>query len=176
MPDPVAIDASSGLLPVLGLAVAGGAAAAAAALVTVAATDFGARRIANRAVLVVAAGALPMLVSLGPAAASGHAALAALLFLIGLAAFRARLVGGGDVKLLAAVGLWAGPDGLALHLLVQALVTLLLVPLLLLGGQVAAGGAPGVAPATPRPTVPLGVAIAAGGLAIILSRLGYVGG
>ena len=88
----------------------------------------------------------------------------------GLAAFRAGLVGGGDVKLMAAVGLWAGPDGLALQLLVQALTTLLLVPLVLVAARVPAGGKPDA-----WPTVPLGVAIAAGGLALLLARLGYLG-
>lgn len=175
MPDPVTPDATVGLPALAGLAVAAGAAAAAAALVTVAATDLGARRIANRAVVVVAVGAMPMLAALGLASGSAHAAIASLLFLAGLAAFRAGLVGGGDVKLMAAVGLWAGPGGLALLLLVQAAVTLLLVPVLLIGGQAVSGSAAGASPAHARPTMPLGVAIAAGGLAVILSRLGYLG-
>lgn len=168
-------EALRGVSTVVGLAVAAGAAAAAAALVTAAATDLGARRIANRAVLVVAAGTLPMLLALGLPAAAAHGAMAGLLFLAGLAAFRAGLVGGGDVKLLAAVGLWAGPGGLPLLLLVKAVATLLLVPIVL-GSRALAGGAADSAPVPDRPTVPLGVAIAAGGLAVILARLGYLGG
>ncbi|WP_448581174.1 prepilin peptidase [Thermaurantiacus sp.] len=171
MPDPFA--AASDLAPALGLVIAAGAALAASALITVAGTDLLSRRIANRAVLGVALGAIPLVASLAPATALTHFAIAALLFLAGLVPFRAGLIGGGDVKLLAAVGLWAGPDGLALQLLVQALVTLLLVPLLLLAVHVPAGLGRQAA-GRARPSVPLGVAIAAGSLAVILSRLGYL--
>ncbi len=173
MPQPATADLSV-LFGLPGLPVSVGAAAAAAALVTAAATDLGARRIANGSVLVVAAGALPLLASGSLGTAAAHVGLAALLFLAGLAAFRAGLIGGGDVKLLAAVGLWAGPGGLGLHLLVQALVTLLLLPVLLAQAALA-GQASGDVQAGARPTVPLGVAIAAGGIAVILSRLGYLG-
>lgn len=112
--------------------------------------------------------------------ASGPYAIA---FVIGFASFAAgfllfalRLVGGGDVKLFAAVALWAGPDHLGL-LLAVTLIT---------GGILAAGylaarvlrtmtmqGAPGFGVAVMaalRSEVPFGLAIAAGGL-IVATRL-----
>lgn len=174
MPDLATFSATLGTAPpAAAFAAAAGGAAAAAALMTVAATDLGERRIGNGGVLAVALGALPFLALAGPSAAFAHVAVALLLFAAGALAFRAGLVGGGDVKLLAAAALWAGPEGLPLLFLVQALATFLLVPLVLLGTRWLAGGPQAGAA---RPTLPLGVAIAAGGLAVILGRLGYLGG
>jgi prepilin peptidase CpaA len=84
------------------------------------------------------------------------------LFLLGAAAFAASILGGGDVKLLAAVGLFAGPAGIADLMLVTALTGGLL-------GLAVAGGAP-LGPASTtgeaalRRRMPYGPAIAVGGL------------
>lgn len=90
------------------------------------------------------------------------------LFAVGAAAFAAGIMGGGDVKLLAAVGLFAGPAGILDLLLVTALAGGLL-------GIVALAGAP-IGPvstqgeAALRRRLPYGPAIAVGGL-WVASRL-----
>jgi prepilin peptidase CpaA len=84
---------------------------------------------------------------------------------LGIALFSRGLLGGGDVKLMAAVSLWAGPA--------------LVLPFVFVTGI--AGGALSLALVTPRlfsrsaavvaaPPVPYGVAVAAGGL-YVASRL-----
>lgn len=101
-------------------------------------------------------------------------ALALLAFLFGWALFARGLLGGGDVKLIAAVILWAGPNLVLPFLLVTslaggglALATLFwrqFGPLLAAGlgtfgeNRLASAGAP--------ETLPYGLAIAAGGLLV----------
>jgi prepilin peptidase CpaA len=99
--------------------------------------------------------------------------LAGIVFALGLAVFAAGAIGGGDVKLAAALGLWAGSTDAAGFLLVTALAGGALSILILatrnvpfahyLSGPIKAG------PQTdgqemPRESVPYGVALAAGGL------------
>jgi prepilin peptidase CpaA len=48
--------------------------------------------------------------------------IAALVFVVGVIAFACRRIGGGDVKLLAAVALWAGPELIAPTLVYTALI------------------------------------------------------
>lgn len=121
--------------------------------------------LAHGAVLLLA-GVPVMTVAGGPAAG--------LVTLIGGAVlFRLRLVGGGDVKLLAAVAMWAG-----LHLLLPLIVAVLLAGGVLALVMLAARGArmiiashtnmgTGAAFRTVLETkTPFGVAIAAGGLLI----------
>ena len=97
----------------------------------------------------------------GGAAAFGLDVLVALLiFVLAAMAFRYGLLGGGDVKLLAAGGLWLGAAALGPYLLTTVLA----------GGALArrvrrlAGGGAGSAAGTKGPSLPYGVAIAAGGI------------
>jgi prepilin peptidase CpaA len=94
------------------------------------------------------------------------AGTAALVLLGGFMLFAVRLMGGGDVKLMAAVALWAGPGRLPLLISVTAIV----------GGVVAAGllvirwvRSRRQGRDAGSAVMPYGVAIAAGGLAVALS-------
>lgn len=62
-----------------------------------------------------------LLVSPTPFAWLGPLAAACAVFLFGLVLFARQLIGGGDVKLIAAMTLWAGLDHLALFALVTSL-------------------------------------------------------
>jgi prepilin peptidase CpaA len=109
-------------------------------------------------------------------------------FVIGLGLFARELIGGGDVKLIAALSLWAGPEQFVPFMLVTALaggaLSLLTLWYRRWGGLVDAHlAALGLVPAGGRPalpdapsqqsaacaaTLPYGIAIAAGGIAIII--------
>ena len=93
-------------------------------------------------------------------------ACAAALFLVGAAAFAAGMLGGGDVKLLAAVGLFAGPAQVVDLLLVTALGGGLLGVAALAGAPLGPGAGPGEATLRGRlrGRLPYGPAIAVGGL------------
>lgn len=84
------------------------------------------------------------------------------LFAVGVAAFAAGILGGGDVKLLAAVGLFAGPAGILDLLLVTALAGGVLGIAVLAGAPIGPVSTPGEA--VLRRRLPYGPAIAAGGL------------
>lgn len=84
------------------------------------------------------------------------------LFAVGAAAFAAGILGGGDVKLLAAVGLFAGPAGIIDLMLVTALAGGLLGFAVLAGAPLGPASIPGKAAL--RRSLPYGPAIAAGGL------------
>lgn len=95
-------------------------------------------------------------------------------FVAGFALFAAGLTGGGDVKLLAAVSLWAGPRDLATLLLATTLAgaglaLLLVVPPFARAMRALRTGTP--AAAAPRDAMPYGVAIAAGTMLVALGRL-----
>jgi len=105
---------------------------------------------------------------------TGLAAGAAVLA-VGAALFALRALGGGDVKLLAAAALWAGPAHLLELVLITALAGgVLTVPALLRNlsparlpeARTAAGQAD---------TIPYGVAIAVGGLWAVLQRFAAAG-
>jgi prepilin peptidase CpaA len=152
--------------------------------------DIGERRIPNRLTGALAAlYPLYVLVSPTPVAWLAALGLAALVFVVGLGLFARALIGGGDVKLLAALSLWAGPEHFISFMLVTALAggALSLITVwyrrwgFLLEAHLAALGlatATGRSPAVPDAptggaqdlsnTLPYGVAIAAGGIAIIL--------
>ena len=137
-------------------------------------TDLAQRRIANAAVaalaalypLALATGALPGPLWLGPT-------VAAAIFALGLACFALGAVGGGDVKLAATLGLWAGSSDPAGFFLITAAVGACLSLLILatrrtavahiFAGPLMAGPQTGGRAAT-RESVPYGVALAAGGL------------
>jgi len=90
---------------------------------------------------------------------------ALVVFALAVTAFAVGRLGGGDVKLLAAVSLFAGPDRIVEFLAVTAIVGGLLGLAILAGapiGETAGGG--GTLRARLRRDVPYGPAIAAGGL------------
>jgi prepilin peptidase CpaA len=152
--------------------------------------DVCARRIPNRLTGGLAA-LYPVYDLISPAAVAWPAALglAALVFLVGLALFARQLIGGGDVKLIAALTLWAGPEQFVWFMLVthagrgRAQPDQPVVPAL---GHAARGAlrhlgraatgaraalladASAPNPASQSTTLPYGVAIAAGGIAIII--------
>jgi prepilin peptidase CpaA len=90
------------------------------------------------------------------------------LFAVGVAAFAIGILGGGDVKLLAAVGLFAGPAGILDLLLVTALAGGLLGIASLAGAPIGPVSTEGEAALRRR--LPYGPAIAVGGL-WVASRL-----
>jgi prepilin peptidase CpaA len=98
-------------------------------------------------------------------------ACAGVVFALGAAAFAAGVLGGGDVKLLAAVSLFAGPDRLLEFLAITALVGGVMGIAILAGAPI---GRPMVANggtlrARLRGGLPYGPAIAAGGLWVAAS-------
>ena len=148
------------------------------------------RRIPNRLTGALAALYLVyVLVSPAPVAWLPALGLAAAVFVVGLGLFARALIGGGDVKLLAALSLWAGPEQFVWFLLVTtltggalSLLTLwyrrwaFLIEAHLAGlGMAITTGRPSDAADTPTGgcvdrsnTLPYGVAIAVGGVAIIV--------
>jgi prepilin peptidase CpaA len=94
-------------------------------------------------------------------------ACGALLFIVGALAFAAGALGGGDVKLLAAAGLFAGPAYVVDFLIITAVIGGLLGLAILAGAPVSpaisTGGA-GSLRARLRGGLPYGPAIAAGGV------------
>jgi prepilin peptidase CpaA len=153
-------------------------------------TDVCERRIPNRLTGGLAA-LYPVYVLVSPIPVAWPAALglAVVVFVIGLGLFARDLIGGGDVKLIAALSLWAGPEQFVWFMLVTTLAggVLSLVSLWyrrwggLIDAHLAALGlhtAPGRAPVAPEApaggstarsvTLPYGVAIAAGGIAIVI--------
>lgn len=100
----------------------------------------------------------------------GAAGCAAAVFIAGALLFSRGLVGGGDVKLLTAAALWAGPGATPALLVVTAVFGGLLTLVLLLPMAVRAV-LPAVFPAATRagpPAVPYGVAIAAAALVVTI--------
>lgn len=91
------------------------------------------------------------------------------MFAIGATGFAAGVLGGGDVKLLAAASLFAGPAHLVDFLVVTALVGGVLGLAVLVGAPIgpATPAADGTVRARMRSGLPYGPAIAAGGLWVI---------
>jgi Flp pilus assembly protein protease CpaA len=85
-------------------------------------TDLRERRIPNW-MTGGAAALYPLYVALSPTPVAwiGALGLAVLVFLLGLGLFAREIMGGGDVKLIAAISLWAGLDQFVLFALVTAL-------------------------------------------------------
>jgi prepilin peptidase CpaA len=137
-------------------------------------SDLAERRIANAAVIALAALYLPAVaLEALPGPLWLGLAVAATTFALGLAGFALGALGGGDVKLAAALGLWAGSGDLAGFVLITVLTGAGLSVLILAtrNGRFApyfahplkAGPQTGGRAATGE-TVPYGVALAAGGL------------
>ncbi|MDX1541336.1 MAG: prepilin peptidase [Geminicoccaceae bacterium] len=168
----------------------------AAFLLLAALEDLRTRRIPNWLVVGVGVLWLPWLIA-GPASAGWPLALllALVAFLAGLLLFTRGILGGGDVKLITVVMLWAGLEHLALFTFVMSLtggllavlsliwqrygwmIVPLLVPLQPTFGALRPirrdGPATPAGEATePAPvSLPYGIAIAAGGLAVALQHL-----
>ncbi len=99
-------------------------------------------------------------------------AVSAVIFAIGIGLFSLGAFGGGDVKLLAAVALWAGPEGTPALLMITGLAGALVAFAVILRRWIQArrtAGSP-EAGGLRRLSVPYGVAIASGGL-LIAARL-----
>lgn len=66
------------------------------------------------------------------AALGGHVAVGVAIFAAAAILYRFGMIGGGDVKLLAAIGLWAGPNLFLAHLFLTSLAAVLLLLVILL--------------------------------------------
>lgn len=157
--------------------------------------DLRERRIPNRLTAGLAL-LYPVFVLVSPAPVAWPAALgiAAVVFLVGLGLFARDLIGGGDVKLIAAVTLWAGPEHFVPFMLITTVTggALSLISLfyrrwagvieahLAALGLAAIGGLVSIVSAAPRSvataapppaTLPYAVAIAAGGVAVVIQLL-----
>lgn len=92
-------------------------------LALAAAHDLGSFRIPNRISLAVAMlYPVHVLASPEPVAWGSALLVAGVIFAIGVVLFALRVAGGGDIKLLAATALWAGPEHGAAFLVTMALV------------------------------------------------------
>lgn len=143
--------------------------------------DVGWRVIDNRLVLclMLAWGGHAVLAGWGATLLLSHLAIAALAFVVTLACGMAGWMGGGDVKLAAAVFLWAGPDlgvpVLALVAMAGMAVAVLALAARLLGRLPLPGAVGrGLEVMSSERGVPYGVALAVGGMAAAL--LAPVGG
>jgi prepilin peptidase CpaA len=152
--------------------------------------DLRERRIPNRLTAGLAL-LYPIYVLLSPVPVAWPAALglAAVVFLIGLGLFVRELIGGGDVKLLAALSLWAGPEHFVWFMLVTALtggaLSLICLWYRRWGGMIephlaglglatmASSGAeaPQSDATASAATVPYAVALSAGGIAVVIQLL-----
>ena len=95
---------------------------------------------------------------------------AVLVFAVGAAAFAVGALGGGDVKLLAAVTLFAGPAGVVDFLAITAIAGGLLGLAMLAGAPLGQPALAGPLRARLRRGLPYGPAIAAGGLWVAASQ------
>lgn len=121
----------------------------------------------------------PAYFAVAPSLSGGLASIGCALavFLLGALLFARGYLGGGDVKLLSAAALWAGPAGLATLLLLTAILggVLALFLLLPIGGQLAISARLMLGqPALPGThglamPVPYGVAIAAAAFIVVVS-------
>lgn len=164
-------------------------------LVTGALTDIECRRLPNWLTSAVAIlYSIFVIVSLTPVDWMSACLVAALVFAVGFVGFAFQFLGGGDVKLMSGLALWAGPEHIALFLIVTSIAGGLLAafmmafhrwaksPLALffapfselilkkLPGPtaLAASSTPDDAvQSAPASSLPYGVAIAAGGFAVI---------
>lgn len=96
------------------------------------------------------------------------AAVAAVVFLAGALLFHAGWLGGGDVKLVAALALWAGPAGVMQLLLLTSLAGGV-VSLLCLAWAMAGAWRQGRGFSRDSVQVPYGIAIALGGMPSVLA-------
>lgn len=152
-------------------------------LVWAAISDLASWRIPNRIPLAVSAFYfIFVLVNPNNIDPLGGIVTGASLLLIGFVFFATGTMGGGDVKLMAAIGLWAGPQNVIVFLIITglvgggvALVTLALAActrLRLMVANVQTAVLPSFVPAPSlRGKIPYGVAVAAGGLCVAAQLL-----
>jgi|SRR4051812_45613445 prepilin peptidase CpaA len=95
---------------------------------------------------------------------------AAIVFAVGAAAFAAGALGGGDVKLLAAVSLFAGTARIVDFLAITAIVGGVLGLAILAGAPIGQPAVGGPLRARLRRDLPYGPAIAAGGLWLVATQ------
>ncbi len=141
-----------------------------ALLMAAAASDMRSLVIPNRLCLAIAALWPAFALSgAGPVAWTAAATVAGTTFAIGFAMFAAGFTGGGDVKLIAAIALWAGPGSIVELVLVTALAGGLISLILLCAARfqpAPADANAGIRRSFFRINVPYGAAIAIGGLAV----------
>lgn len=132
-------------------------------------------QIPNRLILVVCLlYPIHVLSADAPVDVLGAVSMSGGILMIGFILFGLRLVGGGDVKFLAAAGLWAGTDlGFELVVLMALFGGVLALILLIPRGKrlLARIRAPSLA-AVPAQAMPYGVAIAGALLVVIGQRIG----
>jgi prepilin peptidase CpaA len=126
-------------------------------------------RIPNRLPLIVAVAFLVMSAVSPPSFVLGGLAIGAPVLIAGMILFSMGLVGGGDVKLLAAATLWCGPALLAPFAMVASVVGIVLALVMLSPYRVFLPPTPArlAAQGALRQPMPMGVAISAGGLAVL---------
>lgn len=142
--------------------------AAALLLLTAAACD-GARYLIPNWVCLALAGLFPVYAVVGDIPWVGNLATGVSLFAVSAGLFALGWIGGGDAKLLGAAGLWVAPVDLPLFMNVMVAAGALLATALLVRRRLARAGASGSAAFDGR--VPYGIAIAAGGLAVLVPDL-----
>jgi prepilin peptidase CpaA len=146
-------------------------AAAAALLLLAAIEDAASRTISNRLSILIAVAALPLLLAVAPVDALSHLVVATLSFAAACSAFARGWLGGGDVKLFSAVALWAGPSLFAMFVTVLSLAAVLIAVTMLLLNARRLSADMALPDASPmRRELPLGIAIASGGLVVLLYR------
>lgn len=127
-------------------------------------TDIRARIIPNRIPLMITALFLPAALLGVMPSWQGHLLVFGIAFAICLALFALNLMGGGDAKLIPAVALWVAPEDLPLFLVTMTLFGGLLAVVMMIRAR---RTAPDAGETAPKPTLPYGVAIAVGGLAVL---------
>lgn len=150
-----------------------GIVATALAVLWAAVSDVTNRTIPNPIPVLIAAGfavtalAAPSAVNVAAALVAGAGVLAVTAGMFGL-----HWIGGGDAKLMASLGLWSGLEMLPLFLVVTAVTGGMLgivIWLWRLARRLSPG--PGLGDGDAADTVPYGVAIACGGLAVLAGHL-----
>ena len=107
----------------------------------------------------------------------GGLLVASIMLLFGFLLFASRLMGGGDVKLMTAVALWAGPAAIAEFIVVMGVSGAVLAIVLMtpvrkgLAAAFEKAGNTVAEQAVRQKTLPYGVAISVGGLAAVLRLL-----
>lgn len=141
-------------------------------------SDVEAMRIPNRICLcIVALYPSHVLASAVPIDWPGATAVAAAVFALGLIPYRFRLMGGGDVKLMAALALWAGPavvvDFMAVTFFLGGVMALLMISPLrfAMARTCEAIGRDNVGKVLLNRAIPYAVAIAGGGYLTVGPRL-----
>ena len=94
-------------------------------------------------------------------------ALALALFILFTFAFAIGAMGGGDVKMIAALALWMTPLQLPVMLIVMAIAGGVLTLAMLIHHR--------LSPKTQKPEIPYGIAIATGGLWVVLNEILTIG-